>query len=104
MANSFGTDILIQSPDPKAAAAFYVEQLGFTITQEKPMLGLHGEHINLFIEQGPPLGPVFEVTVPDVEEAKRRLVKNGCQIVKDEPHVPRTYIKDPHGLIYNLTS
>jgi predicted enzyme related to lactoylglutathione lyase len=104
VANSFGTDILIQSPDPKAAAAFYVEQLGFTITQEKPMLGLHGEHINLFIEQGPPLGPVFEVTVPDVEEAKRRLVKNGCQIVKDEPHVPRTYIKDPHGLIYNLTS
>jgi predicted enzyme related to lactoylglutathione lyase len=104
MANSFGTDILIQSPDPKAAAAFYVEQLGFTITQEKPMLGLHGNHINLFIEQGPPLGPVFEVTVPDVEEAKRRLVKQGCQIVKDEPHVPRTYVQDPHGLIYNLTS
>ena len=104
MANSFGTDILIQSQDPKAAAAFYVEQLGFTITGEKPMLSLHGNHINLFIEQGPPLGPVLEVTVRDVSEAKRRLVENGCQIVKDEPEVPRCYVKDPHGLIYNLTS
>ena len=104
MANSFGTDILIQSQDPKAAAAFYVEQLGFTITAETPMIGLHGEHINLFIEQGPPLGPVLEVTVPDVEEAKRRLLKFGCRIVKDEPEVPRCYIQDPYGLIYNLTS
>ena len=103
MANTFGTDILIQSPDPKKAAAFYVEQLGFTITGETPMLSLHGENINLFIEQGPPLGPVLEVTVANVDEAKARLLKNGCEIVKDEPHVPRVYVKDPCGLIYNLS-
>ena len=104
MANSFGTDILIQAPDPKKAAAFYVEQLGFSVTGEEPMLSLHGENINLFIEQGPPLGPVLEVTVQDVEEAKQRLVKNGCEIVKDEPHFPRCYLRDPFGLIYNLTT
>jgi catechol 2,3-dioxygenase-like lactoylglutathione lyase family enzyme len=104
MANSFGTDILIQSPDPKKAAAFYVEQLGFEITGETPMLSLHGNHINLFIELGPTLGPVFEVTVDSVEEAKVRLVKNGCEIVKDEPNFPRCYVKDPFGLIYNLTT
>jgi hypothetical protein len=105
MANSFGTDILIQSQDPKAAALFYVTHLGFQITDEKPdMISLHGKHINLFIERGPVLGPVLEVTVPSVEEAKLRLVKNGCAIVKDEPAFPRCYIKDPYGLIYNLTS
>jgi hypothetical protein len=104
MANSFGTDILIQAPDPKKAAAFYMEQLGFEITGETPMLSLHGENINLFIEQGPALGPVLEVTVSSVEEAKARLVKNGCEIVKDEPDFPRCYVKDPFGLIYNLTS
>ena len=104
MANKFGTDILIQAEDPKNAAAFYVEQLGFTITDDNPnMIGLHGDHINLFIEPGPPLGPVLEITVDDVEEAKRRLVQSGCEIVKDEPHFPRTYVKDPYGLIYNLT-
>ncbi len=104
MANSFGADILIQAPDPEKAALFYVNQLGFEITDHNPkMIGLHGKHINLFIEPGPPLGPVLEVTVKSVEEAKLRLVKQGCTVVKDEPDFPRCYVKDPFGLIYNLT-
>jgi hypothetical protein len=105
MANTFGTDILIQAPDPKNAAQFYVKQLGFEITDENPnMISLHGQHINLFIERGPALGPVLEVTVDSVAEAKVRLVKNGCETVKDEPDFPRCYVKDPFGLIYNLKS
>jgi predicted enzyme related to lactoylglutathione lyase len=104
MANSFGTDILIQAPDPKSAASFYVDQLGFEITGEAPeMISLHGPHINMFIERGPVLGPVLEVMVGDVEEAKLRLTKNGCEIVKDEPEFPRCYVRDPLGLIYNLS-
>ena len=105
MANSFGADILIQAPIPKDAASFYVGQLGFAITGETPrMISLHGEHINLFIERGPALGPVLEVTVDNVDAAKHRLVAKGCAIVKDEPAFPRCYIKDPFGLTYNLTS
>ena len=104
MANRFGTDIQIHAPDPEKAALFYVKQLGFEITDEQPdTISLHGEHINFFIERGPALGPVLEVTVDSVEEAKARLVKNGCEIVKDEPDFPRCYVKDPFGLIYNLT-
>jgi hypothetical protein len=103
--NSFGTDILIQAPDPSEAASFYVKQLGFEITDNNPkMIGLHGKNINLFIEPGPSLGPVLEVTVPNVAEAKHLLVKNGCRVVKDEPEFPRTYVLDPFGLIYNLTT
>jgi hypothetical protein len=105
MANSFGTDILIQSEDPKSAARFYVDNLGFEITEDIPrMVSLCGKNINLFIERGPVLGPVLEVTVASIEEAKQRLVKQGCNILKDEPDFPRCYIKDPYGLIYNLTS
>jgi predicted enzyme related to lactoylglutathione lyase len=105
MANSFGKDILIQAPDPAKAAAFYVEQLGFAITDPNPkMMALHGNSINLFIERGPALGPVLEVTVADVDEARVRLAENGCEVVKDEPEFPRTYVKDPFGLIYNLTT
>ena len=55
-------------------------------------------------ERGEALGPVLEVTVDNAEEAKLRLVKNGCVIVKDEPDFPRCYVRDPFGLIYNLTS
>jgi hypothetical protein len=103
MANSFGTDILIQTEDPMRAADFYVKALGFEITDRNPnMIGLHGRNINLFIEPGPALGPVLEVTVKSVKEAKVNLTKLGCQIVKDEPNFPRCYIKDPNGLIYNI--
>jgi len=105
MANRFGSDILIQAQDPMRAALFYVEHLGFEITDDNPkMIGLHGKHINLFIEPGPTLGPVLEITVDSVEKAKGQLVKNGCEIVKDEPDFPRCYVKDPYGLIYNLTT
>ena len=105
MANMFGTDILIQALDPKEAARFYVEQLGFAITDETDdLVSIHGPNINLFIERGPALGPVLEVTVADVAEAKARLVGQGCTVIKDEPQFPRCYVKDPQGLIYNLTT
>ena len=105
MANTFGTDALIQSPDPKNAATFYVNNLGFEISDETPeLVSLHGNNINLFIERGPALGPVLEVTVANVDDAKQRLVQAGCTIVKDEPAFPRCYVKDPFGLVYNLRS
>lgn len=103
MANRFGTDILIQAEEPKVAAMFYVENLGFSVTGEtSEMVSLHGNHINLFIEKGPQLGPVLEVFVGDVEAARGRLLENGCVVVKDEPEIPRCYVRDPNGLIYNL--
>jgi hypothetical protein len=104
MANSFGKDILLQAPNPKKAAAFYVDRLGFEISDETAeTISLHGPHINLFIELGPALGPVLEVTVDSVEAARLRLVQSGCEVVKNEPEFPRCYIRDPFGLIYNLT-
>jgi len=105
MANAFNRDILIQAQDPQSAAAFYVDTLGFEVTSEEPnMVSLQGRHINLFIEQGPPLGPVLEVNVDSVEAAKRRLLAKGCWVVKEEPDYPRCYMRDLYGLTYNLTS
>jgi hypothetical protein len=67
MANTFGTAILIQSEDPMKAAEFYVKELGFGITDKKSnLVSLRGKNINLFIERGPALGPVLEVTVKSV--------------------------------------
>src|SRR5580693_5032611 len=54
VANSFGTDIIFETEDPQKAAAFYVAQLGFEVTDVKPnMISLHGNCINMFIERGP---------------------------------------------------
>jgi predicted enzyme related to lactoylglutathione lyase len=105
MANSFSKDVLIQAPDPKGAASFYVDNLGFEITEESiNLVSLHGKNINMFIERGPTLGPVFEIAVDDLEAARLRLMKHGSKIVKDEPKFPRSYLQDPFGLIYNLTT
>lgn len=42
MANTCGADILIQAQDPSNAASFYVEPLGFTVTDETTnMISLH---------------------------------------------------------------
>lgn len=85
-------------------AQFYVEHLGFEITDDNPnMIALHGKHLNLFIELGSPLGPVLR---SDGWQRCRGEAApgNGCEIVKDEPDFPRCYVKDPFGLIYNLTS
>ncbi len=103
MANTFGADIIIQTPDPEEAARFYVEHLGFEVTDDDPnMISLEGDNINMYIERGPTLGPVFEVTVRNVEEAKSRLIKNGCKVIKDEPDFPRCYVMDSYGVAYNL--
>jgi hypothetical protein len=105
MANSFGADVLIQAQDPKKAARFYVTNLGFEVTDETPdLISIHGTRLNIFIERGEALSPVLEVTVGNVQDAKVRLVQNGCVIIKDEPEFPRCYVKDPFGLIYNLTT
>jgi hypothetical protein len=80
MANKFGTDILIQAEEPLNAADFYVEELGFEVTDQNPkMVSLRGKNINFFIERGPALGPVFEVTVKSVKEAKARLAKRAAK-------------------------
>ena len=105
MANTFGTDILIQVEDPQKAVRFYTTILGFKVSDPNlDMVALHGPHISLFIQPGPKLGPVLEVTVANVGVARQKLVEHGCVIVRDEPEVPRCYVHDPFGLTYNLTS
>ena len=47
---------------------------------------------------------MLEVTVSHVDAAKQRLLAAGCRVLKDEPQVPRCYVQDPFGLIYNLRS
>jgi hypothetical protein len=40
--------------------------------------------------------------VPDVAAARARLVAAGCTVVEEDPRVPRCYLRDPYGLVFNL--
>jgi catechol 2,3-dioxygenase-like lactoylglutathione lyase family enzyme len=96
-------DILLQTPDIEAAAKFYERQLGLTIFMKEPnMIGLEAGELRLYLDRAPSLGPVLEFFVPDLEAAKRALIEAGSAIEAEDPSIPRCYIRDPFGLIYNI--
>jgi hypothetical protein len=58
--------------------------------------------IRLFVEHGDPHGPVFDFLVPDVQSAKNELLAAGCALVEEDASIPRCYLRDPYGLVFNL--
>ena len=97
-------DVLIQTDRPEEAKSFYEAVLGFMVFDENPqMRGLETGAFRLFLDPGSPLGPVMEFMVDDVQKMKVRLVAAGCSVVQEDALIPRCYIRDPFGLIFNLS-
>lgn len=48
------------------------------------------------------LGPIMEVVVSDLDEAKKHFVENGCEVVRWHGKGKDCYIKDPFGMIFNV--
>jgi hypothetical protein len=40
--------------------------------------------------------------VPDLQAAKSALLSAGCTLLEEDPAVPRCYIRDPYGLVFNI--
>jgi catechol 2,3-dioxygenase-like lactoylglutathione lyase family enzyme len=96
-------DILIQTENLEAASAFYENVLGLSVfMREETMIGLESGALRLFLDKAEPYGPVLEFKVDDFEAAKRQLVAAGGRIENEDPSVPRCYIRDPYGLIFNI--
>ena len=96
-------DVLIQTTKMDAAAIFYEKVLGFQVFERsEQLIGFETGSFRFFIDKGKSYGPVFEFYVPDLKQAKKTLVENGCRIEVEDPKVPRCYVRDPFGLIFNL--
>ncbi len=96
-------DILIQTDRSNEARAFYEGVLGFTVVHDDPAIcGLDTGSFRLFIDPAPSLGPVFEFEVGDLSAIKARLLAAGGSVVEEDPSIPRCYMRDPFGLIFNL--
>jgi predicted enzyme related to lactoylglutathione lyase len=96
-------DVLIQTEVLDDAVHFYEKVLGLRITQHSDTLvGFESGSFCLYVEKGPSYGPVFEFYVADLVSAKRELIAAGCRIENEDPSIPRCYIRDPFGLIFNL--
>ena len=96
-------DVIIRTENFTAAADFYENTLGLSVFHRRPsLIGFEAGGFNLYVEHGPPHGPVFDFRVPDLSAAKRDLLAAGGKIIEEDPAVPRCYLRDPHGLVFNL--
>jgi catechol 2,3-dioxygenase-like lactoylglutathione lyase family enzyme len=96
-------DVIVRTPDVKAAAEFYENVLGLAVTQRAGnIVGFETGTLQLFVEQGDPLPVVLDFLVRDVQATKAALVAAGCTIVEENPNIPRCYVRDPFGLLFNL--
>ena len=96
-------DVIIRAPELSEAREFYGQVLGLRVTAEsETLLRVDTGAIRLFIEAGAPHGPVFDFLVADVQATKAKLLAGGCALVEEDASVPRCYMRDPFGLVFNL--
>jgi catechol 2,3-dioxygenase-like lactoylglutathione lyase family enzyme len=96
-------DVILRTANWVQARQFYETVLGFKVTNETDaMLRVETGAIRLFVEKGEPHGPVFDFLVHDVQAAKNDLLAAGCVLVEEDPSIPRCYLRDPFGLVFNV--
>jgi catechol 2,3-dioxygenase-like lactoylglutathione lyase family enzyme len=97
-------DVIVRTEKLDEAGQFYAKVLGLreTLRSEK-MLGFETGSFQLFVERGSPEhAPVFELIVPDRARAKELLVAAGCVVLEEDARVPRLYLRDPFGFVFNV--
>jgi predicted enzyme related to lactoylglutathione lyase len=97
-------DVIIRTDALSKAATFYGSVLGLPLTHNSPtLLGFETGAFCLYIEEGVEHSPVFEFLVPDVRAEKQRLIAAGCTVVEESESIPRCYMRDPFGMVFNLS-
>jgi predicted enzyme related to lactoylglutathione lyase len=96
-------EIILRTNNWSEAVQFYSSTLGLPITyRDTTIVGFETGSFCLYVEKGNEHGPVFEFLVQDVQTTKKMLIAAGCEVVEENPAVPRCYIKDPYGLVFNI--
>jgi predicted enzyme related to lactoylglutathione lyase len=96
-------DVIIRTEKWSEALKFYEWVLGLPITERSDtIVGFETGAFCLYVERGKEHGPVFDFLVPDIDEAKRQLLASGCTVIEEDPEIPRCYIKDPYGVVFNI--
>lgn len=58
--------------------------------------------VRLFVDRGPQQALIFELLVPNLDEARRELEANGCEVVRWEGKGKTCYVRDPFGFMFNV--
>jgi catechol 2,3-dioxygenase-like lactoylglutathione lyase family enzyme len=86
------------------AVNFYSKILGFQDRSGDPRLGnLDAAPLRLFIEEDPEIrGPVMELFLDDLEEARKTLEASGCRVLRWRGKGGDCHIQDPFGVLFNI--
>ncbi|MDB5986761.1 MAG: hypothetical protein JWR16_1814 [Nevskia sp.] len=96
-------DVVIRTEAWDEAKACYGSVLGLRVVHEsEACTGFDTGAFRLYVEPGPRHDPIFEFLVADVQLAKHQLLAAGCAIIEEDPAIPRCYIRDPYGVVFNL--
>jgi catechol 2,3-dioxygenase-like lactoylglutathione lyase family enzyme len=96
-------DIIIRTESFGEAVRFYESVLGLAIVhRSESLVGFDAGAFVLYVEPGPAHAPVFDFLVPDKRAAKEALTAAGCTVWEENDSVPRCYLRDPFGLVFNI--
>ena len=98
-------NIGFQVNDLEKAKHFYENVLGLKEPEKSEVeeVEFQTNHNSIFLMSGNEnLGPIMEVVVEDLEEAKQHLVENGCEIVRWNGKGRDCYVRDPFGMVFNV--
>jgi predicted enzyme related to lactoylglutathione lyase len=96
-------DIIVRTEEWDEATTFYRSVLGLPVSYEgDSLVGFETGSFCLYVEKGGAHGPVFELLVHDVQATKAQLMAAGCTLVEEDAAVPRCYLRDPFGFVFNL--
>jgi catechol 2,3-dioxygenase-like lactoylglutathione lyase family enzyme len=104
MAFRMSPNVSVRTRRVSDAVDFYTKVLGFKNRSEDPgSVDLDASPLNLFVDQDQALsGPVMELLVDDLDQAREVLVANGCEIVRWRGKGQDCYVRDPFGMIFNI--
>ncbi len=99
----FSRCIALQVPDQEGALGFYRDVMGLEERgRDGGSVELRAGENRLFIDKGPPMGPIMEFLVPDLHAAREELLGAGCETVLWEGKGGCCYVRDPFGFVFNL--
>ncbi len=96
-------DVIVRTEAFAEAVRFYESVLGLRVVHRgESLVGFDAGAFVLYVEPGPAHAPVFDFLVPDKRAAKSALTAAGCTVWEENASVPRCYLRDPFGLVFNI--
>jgi catechol 2,3-dioxygenase-like lactoylglutathione lyase family enzyme len=97
-------NVAVRTKNFAEAVEFYSNVIGFVDRSSDPELAdFDANPLNLFVLADDEFsGPVMELFVDDLDEARKILEANGCKVLRWRGKGQDCYIQDPFGVIFNI--